>query len=110
MHIPSPPLYRVPWLALLVLLAPALAGAQPGALDAALLAGTCLNCHAPEAPSGGPIPRLQGRDAAELRQRLRALQRGQVPDATVMTRLMKGYDDAQIEALAQWFARQGDQR
>ena len=26
------------------------------------------------------------------------------PDATVMTRLMKGYDDAQIEALAQWFA------
>ena len=35
---------------------------------------------------------------------MRAFRAGQAPDATVMSRLMKGYDDAQIEALAQWFA------
>ena len=82
------------------------ASAQPRALDAAVLAGTCFNCHGPDGRSTGTIPSLQGRSALELRQRLQAFQRGQAPDATVMTRLMKGYDDAQVEALAQWFARQ----
>lgn len=102
-----PSLHRALWLALL--LASPLAGAQPGALDAAVLAGTCFNCHGPDGRSAGAIPSLQGRSAAELRQRLHAFQRGQAPDATVMTRLMKGYDDAQIEALAQWFARKEGQ-
>lgn len=100
------------WLALL-LPVPALAGtptgAKAGTLDAAVLAGTCFSCHGPEGRSTGPIPALQGRSAAELRQRLQAFQRGQTPDATVMTRLMKGYDDAQVEALAQWFARKEGQ-
>ena len=42
--------------------------------------------------------------AGYLLQRLQAFRTGQAPDATVMTRLMKGYDDAQVEALAHWFA------
>lgn len=103
----SPSLRRALWLALLLASpwASARAGAPPSALDAAVLAGTCLNCHGPDGRSTGAIPSLQGRSATELRQRLQAFQRGQAPGATVMTRLMKGYDDAQIEALAQWFAR-----
>ncbi|GAB2738622.1 hypothetical protein GCM10027019_18280 [Melaminivora jejuensis] len=102
-----PSLYRAFWLALL--LASPFASAQPGALDTAVLAGTCFNCHGPDGRSAGALPSLQGRSPAELRQRLHAFQRGQAPDATVMTRLMKGYDDAQIEALAQWFARKEGQ-
>lgn len=74
--------------------------------DASLLAGTCANCHGPDGrpPSGSTIPSLRGHGANALQQRLFAFKAGQVPDATVMTRLMKGYDSAQIEALARWFA------
>ena len=39
-----------------------------------------------------------------LRARLLAFHEGRASDATVMTRLMKGYDRGQIEALAKWFA------
>lgn len=90
--------------ALALLLAPLAAGAQLRVQDASVLAGTCVNCHGPEGRSPGAIPSLRGHTASYLLQRLRAFRAGQAPDATVMTRLMKGYDDAQVEALAQWFA------
>ena len=57
-----------------------------------------------EQSSAGAIPSLRGHTAGYLLQRLQAFRTGQAPDATVMTRLMKGYDDAQVEALAHWFA------
>ena len=90
--------------ALALLLAPLAAGAQLRVQDASVLAGTCVNCHGPEGRSTGAIPSLRGHTAGYLLQRLRAFRAGQASDATVMTRLMKGYDDAQVEALAQWFA------
>lgn len=102
------------WLALL-LAAPgvAVAGATPSApvsaqqlQDASVLAGTCANCHGPDgrAPQGSPLPGLRVHSADYLQQRLLAFKSGQVQDATVMTRLMKGYDTTQIQALAEWFA------
>lgn len=74
--------------------------------DAALVAGTCANCHGPDgrAPQGSTIPGLRGHSAEHLQQRLLAFKAGTAPDATVMTRLMQGYDSAHIEALARWFA------
>ena len=45
--------------------------------------------------------------AYNLRARLIAFHEGKAADATVMTRLMRGYDRAQIEALAKWFAAEG---
>lgn len=94
---------RALWLALL--LAPLAAGAQPRAQDVSVLAGTCFNCHGPGGRSpGGGIPSLRGQAAAHLLQRMQSFQAEQAADATVMTRLMKGYDDAQLQALAQWFA------
>lgn len=98
---PALPLNRF---ALALLFAPLAAGAQLRLQDASVLAGTCVNCHGPEGRATGAIPPLRGHTAGYLLQRLRAFRAGQAPDATVMTRLMKGYDDAQIEALAQWFA------
>ncbi|WP_027995121.1 c-type cytochrome [Simplicispira psychrophila] len=73
--------------------------------DVSLLAGTCANCHGPDgqAPGGSAIRSLRGQSANHLQQRLLAFKAGTVADATVMTRLMKGYDAAHIEALAQWF-------
>lgn len=103
-----PSALRLNRIALTLLLAPLAAGApafaQLRAQDVSVLAGTCVNCHGPEGRAKGAIPSLQGHGADHLLQRLRAFRADQVPGATVMPRLMKGYDDAQIEALAQWFA------
>lgn len=72
--------------------------------DVALLAASCVNCHGPQGQSRGGIPPLAGQTQAHLRQRMLDFRAGTATDATVMTRLMKGYDSAQIEALAQWFS------
>lgn len=119
---PLPPLFlacarrSAAWLALLLAVpCAAVAGAGASAAaptdsqavrNVALLAGTCTNCHGPDgrAPQGSSIPSLRGQRAEHLQQRLAAFQAGTAPDATVMIRLMKGYDAAQIQALAQWFA------
>ncbi|MDO5289724.1 MAG: hypothetical protein Q4F13_08845 [Pseudomonadota bacterium] len=83
------------------------AGALRPAADVATLAATCANCHGPAGYTGGGIVPLYGQSPARLAERLRAFKAGQAPDATVMTRLAKGYDERQIEALAQWFGKGG---
>ena len=83
-----------------------LASAVGPSLDgASVLAGACVNCHGLAA--GSPIPDLRGMPEDHLRARLIAFHEGKAADATVMTRLMKGYDRAQIEALVKWFAAEG---
>ncbi len=86
--------------------------AQPtppmNALDTALLAAACVTCHGPggrpPAGSTGSIPSLRGLGRAALLERMQAFQAGRVAGATVMPLLMQGYDAAQLQALAQWFA------
>ncbi|QNP49611.1 c-type cytochrome [Diaphorobacter aerolatus] len=94
---------------LLWALPPAIQAAQsPTSQDTELLAASCLNCHAPAsraAQTPGSIPALGGQSAAVLKQRLQDFKTGKAADATVMPRLMRGYDDAQIAALAQWFGK-----
>ena len=87
---------------------PALATAAPAlsTQDISGLAGTCANCHGPAGRASGAIPALRGASAEHLLQRLQAFKAGTVPGTTVMTRLMKGYDDQQIQALAQWFGKE----
>lgn len=90
------------------LLLPCLAGAA-GAQDlskpsVSVLAGTCVNCHGSNGKSTTAIPSLAGQPASRLLERMQAFKAGTAPDATVMTRLMKGYDAQQIQALAQWFS------
>lgn len=90
------------------LLLPCLAGAA-GAQElskpsVSLLAGTCVNCHGQSGKSITAIPSLAGQPQDRLLERMQAFKAGTAPDATVMTRLMKGYDAQQIQALAQWFS------
>ena len=102
-----------PWLALLLAvcgsaLADAPVAAPWGAAqvqNASLLAGACANCHGPDghARSSSDLASLRSRSAHELQQLLLAFKAGTIANTTVMTRLMKGYDAAQIEALAQWY-------
>ena len=77
------------------------------AQDVAVLAASCANCHGPDGRSTGSIPTLRGLPEAYLLQRLQAFKTGTAQDATVMSRLAKGYDDEQLKALAQWFSKKG---
>lgn len=69
--------------------------APPGAL-------ACSGCHAPVAvPSR--LPRLHGRPAAEIVALMAAYRAGSTP-ATVMDRIARGFSEAEIEAIAAWYA------
>lgn len=69
------------------------------------LAATCTGCHGPQGRSVSEIPTLSGRAAAELAQLLRDFRDG-TRAGSVMPQHAKGYDDAQIERIARWFASQ----
>ncbi len=70
----------------------------------AVLAASCVSCHGPDGRSVTVIPSIAGQSEKRLLERLQAFKAGTAPDATIMTRLIKGYDDAQIRALARWFS------
>lgn len=85
------------------------AGAQdldPAAVQ--VLAGPCANCHGPDGRSPGAIPSIAGLPEAEAVTRMLAFRNGSDPAATIMPRLMKGHDEAEIRALARWFAEVGE--
>lgn len=70
------------------------------------IAAACVSCHGFEGRGGGAIPALAGRSEDDL---LAAMQGFQQPGSdadgvTIMPRLMRAYDDAEIRALARYFA------
>lgn len=78
--------------------------AQPSsAVHARSLAATCANCHGTDGRSDPGHARLAGRSKGELLGMLQAFKSGAVP-STVMQQLAKGYTDAQLETLADYFA------
>lgn len=85
----------------------AMAQAQDQA-DVQVLAGPCANCHGPDGHSPGAIPSIAGLPEDRAVERMLAFRDGSDPTATIMPRLMKGYDEAQIRALARWFAEIGE--
>lgn len=91
-----------------------LAGAAAGAhaqdaaaIQLASLAATCAACHGTQgkAAEGGAMPRLAGLDTGYFSEQMRAFRDGKRP-ATVMHQITKGYSDAQVSALAAYFAAQ----
>lgn len=66
-------------------------------------ASSCTGCHPPGGDGAPTIPPLDGRPAAATIAALLAFKSGAVP-ATVMDRIVKGFSDAEVEAIAQWFA------
>ena len=75
------------------------------------LASGCAICHGPgghPAP-GSQLEPLAGRKARDIVDAMNAFKTGQRP-ATVMHQISKGYSDAEIEAMARWFAQQGRAR
>ncbi|MBA2963584.1 MULTISPECIES: c-type cytochrome [Ramlibacter] len=92
-------------LAALVLAAAPAWGSPP--LQVATLAATCANCHGTQgrAVAGSPLPTLAGMPSDAMLAQLRAFRAGTRP-STIMAQLSKGYSEAQLEQVAEYFARQ----
>jgi cytochrome c553 len=69
------------------------------------LAATCAACHGTNGMSSAGMARLAGMPRDQLRRTLQDFRSGARP-GTVMPQLMKGYTDAQIDAIAAWFEAQ----
>src|SRR4051812_5634296 len=68
-------------------------------------AASCSGCHAGSAGADTPVPRLVGRDPAELTAAMQQFRAGQRP-ATVMDRIAKGFSEEEIRAISTWYAAQ----
>lgn len=71
------------------------------------LAATCANCHGTQgvAVSNASVPGLAGMPASYMVEQMKAFKGGTRP-ATIMHQLAKGFSDAQIDAVAAYFAAQ----
>jgi len=82
---------------------PGTVAAEMGAARGAALAHTCVTCHGPEGRSQGAIPSLTTLSSADITTALQAF-RAETRPGTVMHRIAKGLDDADITAVATYFA------
>jgi sulfide dehydrogenase cytochrome subunit len=90
---------------LLLALAPAAVLAQDN--SGRNLAAACAICHGTQGKpaAGSALIPLAGLPRDHIATQMRAFRDGQRP-ATVMHQIAKGYSDAQIDALAAWYAAQ----
>jgi cytochrome c553 len=72
-------------------------------------ASSCSGCHAAKAGVDTAVPGLAGRKAADIVAEMRAFKSGEKP-STVMGRIAKGLTDAEVEAIAAWYAQQKQQK
>lgn len=75
------------------------------AADAPAGASSCSGCHPANAGVQTPVPPLAGRNAGEIVTAMQAFRSGQ-RSATVMDRIAKGYSEAEVQAIAAWYAAQ----
>ena len=68
-------------------------------------AAACSGCHPGHVDAAGSMSRLAGRNPAEIVAAIQAFRSGGRP-ATVMDRIARGFSDAEIEAIAAWYADQ----
>jgi cytochrome subunit of sulfide dehydrogenase len=78
---------------------------SPELRNAGYLAANCANCHGTSGRNAGSLPSLAGLPAAGIAQAMRDYRDGK-RKATIMHQLSKGYTDAQIDAMAAYFAAQ----
>ena len=74
------------------------ADSPPGALS-------CSGCHPSSPRVTSPVVRLAGRDRAEIIKAMQDFRSG-ARAGTVMDRIAKGFTDAEIQAIAGWYAAQ----
>ena len=82
-----------------------LATAAPAAAEPPAGASSCSGCHAASAKVDTPVPRIFGRQPAEIIAAMQAFRSGE-PPSTVMGRIAKGFSEDEIRAIAVWLAAQ----
>ncbi|PYM90113.1 MAG: cytochrome C [Candidatus Rokuibacteriota bacterium] len=87
-------------IAYVTIAAATVASAEPPAGAAA-----CSGCHPSSARVQSPVVRLVGRDRAEIVKAMQDFRSG-ARAGTVMDRIAKGFTDAEIQAIAAWYAAQ----
>ncbi len=68
-------------------------------------ASSCSGCHAVRATASSSVPKITGRDAAEILKLMAAFRDGSRP-STVMGRIAKGFSDDELRPIAAWLADQ----
>jgi sulfide dehydrogenase cytochrome subunit len=85
---------------------PTVAAAEPAAGRGIAVANACAACHGPDGRSQGAIPSIDNLSVEDFTIALKAF-RADARKGTVMNRIAKGLDDAEIDAVAAYFtARQ----
>jgi cytochrome subunit of sulfide dehydrogenase len=79
--------------------------AAAGSSEPPVGAAACSGCHPASSAAEISVPILAGRTAQEIVAQMQAFRSGQ-RGATVMDRIAKGYTDAEIEAIADWYQAQ----
>ena len=82
-----------------------IAAAMAASPEPPIGAASCSGCHPARPGVESAVPRLTGRNPADIVAQMRAFRSGQRA-ATVMDRIAKGYSDAEVEAIAAWYAAQ----
>jgi len=70
-------------------------------------AAACSGCHPVRAGVDTTVPRLIGRDAAQIVAAMADFRAGKRP-TTIMDRIAKGFTEDEVKAIAAWFAAQKD--
>ena len=79
--------------------------AAAGSSEPPVGAAACSGCHPPSTATDTSVPVLAGRSAQEIVAQMRGFRSGQ-RGATVMDRIAKGFSDAEIDAIAEWYQAQ----
>jgi sulfide dehydrogenase cytochrome subunit len=94
------------WPLAAALFAAALAAEAEGVRTASMLANTCAGCHGTNGASAGEyMPTIAGMDSGYLYAVMSDYKSGARP-STIMGRIMKGYTEQEIHAIAGFYAAQ----
>ena len=94
----------LPWVIVLVasLWSSSVAGTDSSMARGQALVNACAACHGPEGRSQGAIPSIDNLSAEDFIAALQAF-RADIRKGTVMNRIGKGVDDAEIAAMVAYF-------
>jgi cytochrome c553 len=77
------------------------------AADAPPGVASCSGCHPADRGVDTAVPRLAGRNPADLVAAMQGFKTAQLA-ATVMDRIAKGFSDDEIKAISAWYGAQKD--
>jgi len=79
------------------------AASAGGGASGSMLGNTCAGCHGTDGVSAGPAPTIAGMSTDYLAETMKGFKSGEIR-STIMTRIAKGYSDADIDAMSEYFA------